>query len=260
MINVIPIPAFEDNYIWCLQGSSGTDCLVVDPGDASVVLDVLKKNKLTLKGILVTHHHWDHTNGIDELLQHFNVPVYGPDNNDIKQISHRVSGGDRIHLLETEFKIISTPGHTLDHVCYIAESDGESPLLFCGDTLFSAGCGRLFEGTPEQMFQSLNQLKQLTAKTRIFCTHEYTEANIRFALAVEPKNQVLIQYADEVKAIRASGKPTLPVLMDQQLQINPFLRTDVDSVIEAVVRKNGEAEYTSTDVLRVIRQWKDNFQ
>ncbi|MRI34171.1 hydroxyacylglutathione hydrolase [Endozoicomonas sp. OPT23] len=260
MINVFPIPAFEDNYIWCLQESSGTDCLVVDPGDASVVIDCLNERQLTLKGILVTHHHWDHTNGVEELLQHCSVPVYGPHNAEIKLVSHRVGDKDKIKLLDTEFEVITTPGHTLDHICYIAEPNTDSPFLFCGDTLFSAGCGRLFEGEPEQMFNSLNKLKQLPPQTRIYCTHEYTAANVRFALAVEPENHTLVQYAEEVAIARAEGRETLPVLMAQQLEVNPFLRTDKTSVIEAVIRKNGDGVYSGADVLRVIRQWKDNFQ
>ena len=254
-VSVFPIKAFNDNYIWCLRNQ--TDCIVVDPGDAAPVLAYCQANQLSISAILITHHHWDHTGGIDALLTSFpNIPVYGPQNKDIKQITHRLSQGDNIELvkLDVSFSVLEVPGHTLDHIAYYGDIG-----LFCGDTLFSAGCGRLFEGTPQQMFDSLAKLTALPANTAVYCTHEYTMANIAFAEAVEPNNQALITYKQWALQQREKNIPTLPTSIQKELAVNPFLRCDSTELVTNV-SQNMEATLTSKQAtFASLRSWKDNF-
>ncbi|MEP1446384.1 MAG: hydroxyacylglutathione hydrolase [Paraglaciecola sp.] len=254
-VNIFPIKAFNDNYIWTLTNQ--THCVVVDPGDAAPVLEFCEKKQLTLCAILITHHHWDHTGGIDALLSHFpNIPVYGPHNKTIKQITHRLSQDEQIVLpsLGLEFSIIEVPGHTLDHIAYYGDSG-----LFCGDTLFSAGCGRLFEGSPQQMFTSLAKLTALPANTAVYCTHEYTLANIAFAEAAEPNNQALIDYKLWAIQQRENNNATLPTSIHQELAINPFLRCNSQELVTNVSQNMGVEVTSEQAVFASLRSWKDNF-
>ncbi|MBK5207493.1 MAG: hydroxyacylglutathione hydrolase, partial [Polaromonas sp.] len=205
---LIPIPAFADNYLWLLH--DGKRALVVDPGDAEPVLRALEQHALQLKSILVTHHHADHTGGVDVLRQACGAKVYGPASECIPQPFTPLQGGDITHTLGLDFQILDVPGHTAGHIAYYAPNINGKPLLFCGDTLFSGGCGRLFEGTPAQMLASLDKLAALPGNTVVCCTHEYTLSNLRFALAVEPGNADLVAYQARCMRLREAGQPTLP--------------------------------------------------
>ncbi len=254
-VSVSPIKAFNDNYIWCLRNQ--THCTVVDPGDAAPVLTYCQDNQLTLSAILITHHHWDHTGGIDALLAAFpDIPVYGPQNKDIKQITTRLSQGDNLKLaqLGVRFSVLEVPGHTLDHIAYYGDIG-----LFCGDTLFSAGCGRLFEGSPQQMFQSLAKLTALPADTAVYCTHEYTMANITFAEAVEPSNQALIDYKHWANEQREKNIPTLPSSIQRELAVNPFLRCHSAELVTNVNQNMGATLTSEQATFASLRSWKDNF-
>ncbi|WP_339721811.1 hydroxyacylglutathione hydrolase [uncultured Paraglaciecola sp.] len=254
-VSVFPIKAFNDNYIWCLSNQS--QCVVVDPGDAAPVLEYCQNNQLTLTAILITHHHWDHTNGVDALLTRFpNIPVYGPQNKTIQQITDRLSEDDEIELadLGVKFSVIEVPGHTLDHIAYYGDLG-----LFCGDTLFSAGCGRLFEGSPQQMFESLAKLTALPANTAVYCTHEYTMANIAFAEAAEPNNQALISYKHWAMQQRDQNNPTLPSSIQNELAVNPFLRCHSQELVTNVSQNMGTILKSEQDIFASLRSWKDNF-
>lgn len=253
--SVFPIKAFNDNYIWCLHNQ--THCTVVDPGDAAPVLAYCQENQLTLSAIIITHHHWDHTGGIDALLVAFpNVPVYGPQNKKIKQITVRLSQGDNLELpnLGVGFSVLEVPGHTLDHIAYYGDIG-----LFCGDTLFSVGCGRLFEGSPQQMFQSLAKLTALPDDTKVYCTHEYTMANIAFAEAVEPNNQALIVYKRWAEQQREKSIPTLPSNIKRELTLNPFLRCSSIELVSSVNQNRGAILTSEQATFASLRSWKDNF-
>lgn len=253
-ITVFPIAAFNDNYIWCL--SNGHQSVVVDPGDAAPVIKHLDAMGLTLSAILITHHHWDHTNGIEDLLAVYgDIPVYGPANQ-INAINTQVKEGDKVQIPElgTEFDVIAIPGHTLDHIGYYGSAG-----LFCGDTLFSGGCGRLFEGSPKQMLGSLNKLAALPNTTPVYCTHEYTLANLRFALAVEPDNAELQIYNAWAESQRRQDLPTLPSNIGQEKAINPFLRSDKPAIKASAERQAGVEMADDVAIFSQIRQWKDNF-
>ncbi|MFN3570057.1 MAG: hydroxyacylglutathione hydrolase [Polaromonas sp.] len=256
-MNLIPIPAFSDNYLWLLH--DGQRALIVDPGDAAPVLRALQENGLQLESILVTHHHPDHTGGVAELHAATGAPVYGPAREAIPEPFQRLQDGDTVQALGLDFQVIDVPGHTAGHIAFFTpEMDGR-PLLFCGDTLFSGGCGRLFEGTPAQMLASLDRLAALPGNTRVCCTHEYTLGNLRFALAVEPDNDELIGYHARCAALRDQGRPTLPTSLAQELLINPFLRTRQATVMEAA-RRFDPAAHDDNTVFAAIRQWKNQFK
>ena len=226
MFQITPIPAFEDNYIWTLCQPQNKRCLIVDPGESAKVLEFLTAHQLQLDTILITHHHADHTGGIIALKQHYpNVNVIGPatEQHRIPGLTQTVSDGDRIDLaaFDLAFEVIAVPGHTLGHIAYYS-----APVLFCGDTLFSAGCGRLFEGTPEQMWHSLCKLSALADDTQIYCTHEYTISNLKFALSAEPTNAALVEYAGQCARLRKKNAPTLPSILKTEKLVNPFLRCD----------------------------------
>lgn len=217
---LLPIPAFSDNYIWLLVDHG--NAWVVDPGEATPVLSALQEKHLQLAGILVTHHHGDHVGGIAELKQICSVPVYGPGQSPAAQlITHTLKQDDIINIGSRKFSIIEIPGHTLDHIAFYC---AEENLLFCGDTLFSAGCGRVFEGSHEQMYTSLAKLAALPDETRICCAHEYTVSNLRFAQAVEPENIDIGTHTAHCVQLREQGKPTLPSTLSHEKKINPFLR------------------------------------
>ncbi|MGJ8668209.1 MAG: hydroxyacylglutathione hydrolase [Oceanococcus sp.] len=256
MLDITPIPAFQDNYIWAMHNAAG-HCVVVDPGDASVVEEFLLAHSLQLTAILITHHHWDHTGGLEQLCAARNVPVYGPKNPSINGLTQTLGEADSVLLSDfnLHFQILEVPGHTLDHIAYYSE---ETNILFCGDTLFHGGCGRLFEGTPQQMLVSLNKLAALPAQTRVYCTHEYTLANLTFAHAVEPNNSVLAETLREVAAQREQQQITLPSRIDVQKQINPFLRSSESEVIRTAEARGANGQDPSS-VFQTIRSWKDNF-
>lgn len=258
-MQLFAIPAFVDNYIWLLADDSNR-CLVVDPGDAVPVERFLADNEMTLSAILITHHHPDHIGGLQRLAQQWPVPVYGPDNSAIAGITNPVHDGDRITLTSPalSFDVLEVPGHTLDHIAFYSDTLPE-PLLFCGDTLFSAGCGRLFEGTPEQMDRSLQRLSALPDDCRVCCTHEYTEANLRFALAVLPDDPAFNQRNHEVALLRAVGKPSLPSSIGIEKSSNPFLRIDdkqLQSSLENELKKPLEEH---NQRFAALRAWKDRF-
>jgi hydroxyacylglutathione hydrolase len=253
-ITVTAIPAFADNYIWLIS-TGGDECAVVDPGAAQPVLDTLRRSDLRLACILLTHHHPDHIGGVAELAAAFDLEVLGPRDERIRGQSRSLSEGDTAGLTELglEFRVIEVPGHTRSHIAFFGHS-----CLFCGDTLFSVGCGRLFEGTPEQMQASLDKLAALPAETRVFCAHEYTLSNCDFALEVEPENRDLQRRASEVEAFRAVGRSTVPSLLGDELAVNPFLRTREPAVIAAARQRNPQAE-AGASTLAEIRAWKDSF-
>lgn len=260
-MTLTPLPAFDDNYLWLLD--NGREALVVDPGDAGPVMAALDARGLTLAGILLTHHHSDHVGGVDALRPRLQGPVYGPRHERLPEPVQRLQGGDRVELLGLAFDVLDVPGHTAGHIAYFTTAADGGPLLFCGDTLFSAGCGRLFEGTPAQMHASLQALAVLPADTRVCCAHEYTLANLRFAREVDPDNAVLAAYAARCEAERAAGRPTLPALLGTETRINPFLRCAEPALREAARRHAPArlpAEPGPVDVFATLREWKNGFR
>jgi hydroxyacylglutathione hydrolase len=247
MLNIIPIPAFADNYIWLLHNSR--HAVVVDPGDSQPVIAMLQKLNLTLAAILITHHHSDHVGGVTDLLAHQLVPVYAPKYETFNFKHTKLEEGDEVTLPEIgqTFHVMWLPGHTLGHIAYV-----NNETLLCGDVLFGAGCGRLFEGTPSQLLSSLNRLKSLNGSTKVFCAHEYTAKNIAFALTLEPDNADLLQRKINVQVLRAQQLPSLPSTIGLELKTNPFLRCE-----QAAIIKNSHAEnrdelsvFTATRTLR----------
>ncbi len=250
MLNIIPIPAFEDNYIWLLHLNGYA--VVVDPGDAAPVIKVLQMLNLTLSAILITHHHSDHIDGVSDLLRHQAAPVYAPQYEKFNFEHTQLADGDKIQLptIAQCFRIMWLPGHTLGHIAYVNDD-----YLFCGDTLFGAGCGRLFEGTPAQMQASLEALKGLNPNTKVFCTHEYTTKNIAFALTLEPDNVDLQARANAVKQLRQLQLPSLPSSIGLELATNPFLRCNQASII-----KNSCAEKSDAlSVFTAIRTLRNHY-
>ena len=253
MFDIIQINAFKDNYIWLLR--NGASAVVIDPGDARPVLDVLELEGLTLKSILLTHHHADHQGGVASLLAYHPAEVFGPVSESITAISQPLHGGETIFLesLGVEFRVLAVPGHTLGHLAYYGAGD-----LFCGDTLFGAGCGRVFEGTHGQMFDSLQRLAALPDLTRVYCAHEYTEANLRFALAVEPGNRLLRERVNEVAVVRAKRQATVPSTIGLEKATNPFLRCGEHEVMNSAQEHGGRCN-DAVSVFTVLREWKNNF-
>lgn len=255
MNNVFAIPAFNDNYIWCIHDNEYA--CVVDPGDVKPVMRALKEKGLKLTGILVTHHHHDHTGGIQELLETYpEITVYGPVNPKIKEIHKRLSQGDCIKITrpEIELKILETPGHTMDHIVFYNQN-----LVFCGDTLFSAGCGRMFEGTPDVFYQSLQKLAALPEQTKVYCTHEYTLANLAFAIHVDSSNATLHEYFDWAKKQRQQNQITLPSSIETQKKINPFLRCDDPNIKQNIEKIMNLSTQSEIEVFAALRKCKDNF-
>lgn len=258
-MKLLPLPAFSDNYLWLVH--DGRDALVVDPGDAAPVREALERAQLTLRSILVTHHHPDHVGGVAELVRATGATVWGPALEKMPVPVTPLRGGDTVQTLGLTFEVIDVPGHTAGHIAfYCAAMDG-APLLFCGDTLFSGGCGRLFEGTPAQMHASLARLAALPGSTRVCCAHEYTLSNLAFARAVEPDNAALARYLDACRQLRAAGQPTLPSSIATEQAINPFLRTDQAAVARAAQTHDaGTVASDPVSVLASLRQWKNTFR
>jgi hydroxyacylglutathione hydrolase len=251
MFEVSFIPAFKDNYIWLLQRDRRA--VVVDPGDAAPVIARLQADGLALEGILITHHHADHQGGVAELTERYPVPVFAPAAESITGRSHPLSGGESIEVLGCPVLVMAAPGHTAGHIAYVA-----GDRLFCGDTLFGAGCGRLFEGTPAQMATSLDALAALPPATRVYCAHEYTEANLRFALTVEPDNPAVQARVDRVAALRAAGRSSVPSTLAEERATNPFLRCREPGVIAAAIRE-GAVDASPVAVFAAIRAWRNRF-
>ena len=256
MLNIITIPAFNDNYIWLLHQQGNNNCVVVDPGIAKPVLEVLRKKHLELESILITHHHPDHIGGVKDLVSATGASVYGPANESISELDYKLIESDSVVLNKSKltFSVFDVPGHTKGHIAFLTED-----ALFSGDSLFAGGCGRLFEGSAEQMHHSLSKLALLPADTKIYCAHEYTESNLNFALAVEPENADLINRMQQVKLDRANGKPTVPSLLSVEKATNPFLRCHHPSLIEAAKSRLGHPSSSEIETFATIRQWKDKF-
>ncbi|HDT2136460.1 hydroxyacylglutathione hydrolase [Enterobacter roggenkampii] len=252
-MNLISISAFEDNYIWVLVDDERR-CVIVDPGESAPILRAIEENGWQPEAILLTHHHNDHTGGVPELHTHFpHVVVYGPSEAQDKGVTQVVEEGEKILIREWEFSVFATPGHTLGHLCFYSK-----PYLFCGDTLFSGGCGRLFEGTPAQMYQSLQKINALPDDTVICCAHEYTLGNMKFSVSLLPEDRAIQDYYHKVKELRAKNQNTLPVILKNERQINLFLRTDD---IDLISKINQETNLQQPEQrFAWLRSKKDNFR
>ena len=253
-MTIFPIACFLDNYIWCIQLEN--NLWVVDPGDAEPVLAYINQHALNLDGILLTHHHADHTGGVNALLAHKKVAVYGPEETKL-WASHIVQGGDTLNLNIGQAQILFVGAHTRGHIAYYF---ADAKALFCGDTLFSAGCGRLFEGSPEDLERALSCINALPVDTKLYPTHEYTMSNLAFAQRVEPDNQAIVDYSQWVKDQRAQAQPSLPTTLDIERNVNPFLRT-TSATISAQVSAHAQRPVNAgLDTLAALRAWKDNFR
>lgn len=257
MFTATPLPAFNDNYIWMLTKENTTGMVVVDPGDADVVIQAISTYQQPLLAILLTHHHPDHTGGVKELVELYSVPVYGPANSPFKDISHPLTDEMTINILGETLIVKEVPGHTLDHICFFQPNG--TPQLLSGDTLFLAGCGRLFEGTAAQMLNNMNYFKTLPAQTTIYCTHEYSLANLAFAAAVEPHNIDIQQATEKCRRLREADKPTLPSNIAQELKINPFMRSQTPEVRAAAQDHKQSDIGSEVEIFTAIREWKNTF-
>ena len=254
MLRVEPIKAFTDNYIWLVSTNEGS--IVIDPGESENIQKLIDNKTIDLKGILITHHHYDHTNGLSELVKKNELEVYGPVNN-IDGIDHRLNDKDQISIIGIDFDIISIPGHTLDHIGFYS-ANANSPILFCGDTLFAGGCGRVFEGTYEQMFNALKKITKLPTNTNIYCGHEYTLSNLKFALEADDTNKELIDEFKKVENKINSNIPSLPTTLDKELKVNPFLRCDNINIQNKITEKFNVSN-NELEVFTALRKWKDDF-
>lgn len=255
MMSVTPIPALSDNYIWLLRQDASQSVCVVDPGEAAPVIELLEREKLHLDTILITHHHQDHTGGLKALIKRYSPRVIGPANPTIEGIDEEVGEGDEVRIMGRLFEVMATPGHTLDHISYY--TPGIPALLFCGDTLFCAGCGRLFEGSPAQMLASLNRFAELPEDTLVFAAHEYTQANLEFARAADPDNADVSYALQECEKARALDRPTLPSNIGRELAINPYLRVGTASVRQAAATQGVNTDDLET--FTTLREWKNRF-
>jgi len=253
-----PIKAFNDNYIWLID--DGHDACVVDPGDAAPVMKVMNQEQLTLTNILLTHHHHDHVGGVDALVKAYGARVWGPAGEVLPHCDQPLVENDEVSLLcpNLTFKVLDIPGHTAGHIAFTGLIN-RLPVVFCGDTLFAGGCGRIFEGTPTQMFDSLNKLAQLPLETRVYCAHEYTLANLKFARVVEPNNTNLIARYEKTLALRHKDLPTLPSTIAIELATNPFLRANKPDVYQSAQQHQAHSSKEAVETFTILRRWKNNF-
>ncbi len=258
MLKVHAVPTFSDNYVWIIQSPTSAEVCVIDPGDAGPVIGYLKQLNLDLVRVLITHSHFDHINGVNDLMAHKTVPVYGPDCEAIPQVTHPQKEGSTFDLFETEFTVWHLPGHLPEHVAYVA-TKGADTQIFSGDIMFSGGCGRIFDGTHKELKSSLDRIASLTSDTLIYGTHEYTESNLEFAKAVEPSNKAIDARTEEVQALRAAGSPTLPTNVHTEKAINPFIRCNETDVIAATGSKLGHEPNDALEVFTTLREWKNEF-
>ena len=256
-LQVTAIPAFDDNYLWLIHDQEYA--AIVDPGDAASVEAALAAHQLKLAAILLTHHHADHAGGVPALLRHWNVPVYGPASERIPGISHPLRQGDVVTLTSPELRlsVLDVPGHTAGHIAYVAESE---PWLFCGDTLFAGGCGRLFEGTAEQMTNSLEKISALPDNTKVYCAHEYTVSNLRFAVAAEPDNPRTAERLTAAQALRARGIATVPSTLGEEKLTNPFLRYREKSIVDLLKSSGRLDNENPVKAFAALREWKNVFR
>tara|TARA_R110001583_G_scaffold26757_2_gene96282 strand:+ start:56959 stop:57729 length:771 start_codon:yes stop_codon:yes gene_type:complete len=256
MVNVITIPSFSDNYIWLIKDSQSQHCILVDPGDATPVLDIVNSQSLVVDAIIITHKHHDHIGGVEKILSSLDndIKLYGK--NKLFPSVLEVKEAQTIHFFEQRFslKVMEVPGHTLDHVVYYNDD-----MLFCGDTLFSAGCGRVFEGSHQQMFDSLSRLASLSDATKVYCAHEYTENNLAFAYAIEPKNKALLSYMQQVAKKRQLGLPSIPTDIGLEKNINPFLRCADVNLINHLQNHLAKPLVAGLQTFTALRNYKDNF-
>jgi len=257
MVTLWPIPVFDDNYVWVLEKTGVRWVAIVDPGDGIAALAGIERRELEPCAVIVTHHHADHIGGLDEILERHDIAVYGPATEAIQAVTHPVSDRDivRIKTLDLELSVVEVPGHTAGHVAYLGPG-----FVLSGDTLFAGGCGRVFEGTPRQMYGSLQRLAGLPPATNVYCAHEYTVANLRFARQVEPGNQSLQQRLASAERRRAEERPTVPSSLDEELQTNPFLRCHVPEVRAAAETKAGRQLADEAEVFAAVRAWKDGWR
>lgn len=251
------VKAFKDNYIWLILNNESTRCIAIDPGESSGLINFLSDNNISLESVWITHHHSDHCGGIQTLKDTFNIKIYGPKNENIPGVDIKVGENDCLQpsFTKTTFRVMEIPGHTRGHIAYYSSRD-----LFCGDTLFSAGCGRLFEGTAEQLHFSLNKICQLPENTLIFCAHEYTLNNLLFSKTVDPNNAYISETIEAVKNLISEHKPSLPTTLAHEKRINPFLRCDVKDIILNVEKHFNFTLNNEVDVFRYLRLWKDSFK
>lgn len=256
MLDVTAVPALRDNYVWLLHGREPERVAIVDPGEAAPVRETLRKRSLKPSCILVTHRHWDHVNGIGELVAEWDLPVYGPADEPVPERTRGLGDGDVLELdeLGLRFRILAVPGHTLGHIAFHGHG-----VLLSGDTLFSGGCGRVFEGSPEQMLESLHRLRDLPEETRVLCGHEYTLKNLEFCAAVEPDNPAIEARRQWARERREAGEPTLPSSLAEERRINVFLRCDEDSVRSGAEQRAGHSLDREAAVFATVREWKDRF-
>ena len=252
MINIEPIKAFNDNYIWLVTTNEGS--IVIDPGESTNLINFINKNNHKLEAIFITHHHFDHTAGVPELKNKVSGSIYGPKNS-YELIKEEVTQEDTVSSLGIKFEVIEVPGHTLDHIAFYSKQNN---ILFCGDTLFAGGCGRVFEGTYDQMFESLNKLKQLPENTQIYCGHEYTKSNLLFSIKVEPENNDLMIRGTEIDNLIIKNGSSLPSLIELEKKTNPFLRCDVLSDNIQLMKKFGLDNPSEKEIFKHIREWKDS--
>lgn len=251
------LPAFNDNYLWLFHADNSRLAYAVDPGDAKVIEAALQEYNLELAGILLTHHHYDHVGGVAELIENRSIPVYAGNLSAVPQATELMTDATELMLDDNlSCRVIAVPGHTLDHIAYYFANQ---QVLFCGDTLFAAGCGRVFEGTPKQMHESLQKLAGLPATTQVYCAHEYTLSNINFALEVEPNNQALKDRHVKAQKMRQSNIPTVPFSLGDELLTNPFIRVNADEVIACAQARLNKPSQPGPEVFAAIRSWKDNF-
>jgi hydroxyacylglutathione hydrolase len=253
-VKIQHISTLKDNYVWVIINEAN-HAIIIDPGEAVPVITFLRQHQLQLTAILITHHHWDHTNGIAEIVREFPAPVYGPAHENIPEMTHAVSEKTPIHIPHfPDITALEIPGHTSGHLAYDIQGN-----LFCGDTLFAAGCGRLFEGSPEQMAASLQKIMSLPDNTKIYCAHEYTQNNLRFAQTVEPNNKAIAERIKHVAEMRKQNLPSLPSTLKEEKETNPFLRCDAPEVKASVEKHAGHALNNKIAVFAVLRKWKDEF-